>query len=58
MNIEQKKQLIVHLSEFVTEERLGLFQKNIKQRTGRLTIVLEDIFHSQNAEMRKCRVNV
>ncbi|MEE2699826.1 MAG: RNA methyltransferase [Bacteroidota bacterium] len=49
MNIEQKKQLIVHLSEFVTEERLGLFQKNIKQRTGRLTIVLEDIFHSQNA---------
>ena len=49
MNSLQIKQLIAHLSEFVTEDRLNLFQKNLTERTNRLCIVLEDIFHSQNA---------
>lgn len=49
MNSLQTKQLIAHLSEFVTQDRLNLFQKNLKERTNRLCIVLEDIFHSQNA---------
>jgi len=49
MNAKEITQLIAHLSEFITEERLNLFQKNLEQRTGKLTIVLEDIFHSQNA---------
>ena len=49
MNSLQTKQLIAHLSEFVTEDRLNLFQKNLQQRTNTLCIVLEDIFHSQNA---------
>ena len=46
---QHKKQLIKHLSEFITEDRLALFYDNLKQRTSRITIVLEDIFHSQNA---------
>ena len=46
---QYKKQLIKHLSEFITEDRLDLFYDNLKQRTSRITIVLEDIFHSQNA---------
>ena len=49
MNAKQRTQLIAHLFQFITEERLSLFQKNLEQRTGKLTIVLEDIFHSQNA---------
>ena len=49
MNSLQTKQLIAHLSEFVSKDRLNLFQKNLTERTNRLCIVLEDIFHSQNA---------
>lgn len=49
MNAQQIKQLIDHLSNFITEDRLRLFQKNLKQRTGQISIILEDIFHSQNA---------
>jgi len=44
---QYKKQLIKHLSEFITEDRLALFYDNLKQRTSRVTIALEDIFHSQ-----------
>ena len=49
MDAQLKKQLIRHLSAFITEERLNLFYANLKQRTNYITIVLEDIFHSQNA---------
>ena len=49
MDAQLKKQLIRHLSTFITEERLNLFYANLKQRTNYITIVLEDIFHSQNA---------
>ena len=47
--MKQKKQLIKHLSVFITKERIELLNQNLKQRTNHLTIVLEDIFHSQNA---------
>ena len=49
MDTKKKKQLITHLSDFITEERLELLNHNLKQRTNHLAIVLEDIFHSQNA---------
>ena len=49
MNTQQKKQLIDHLASFITKDRLKVFQENLKQRTNRISIVLEDIFHSQNA---------
>jgi tRNA (guanosine-2'-O-)-methyltransferase len=51
-----QKELINHLSEFVTEERLRLFEKILKQRTSYITVVLEDIFQPQNASavLRTC----
>ena len=47
--MKQKKQLIKHLLGFITKERIELLNHNLKQRTNHLAIVLEDIFHSQNA---------
>ena len=49
MESENRKPLIKHLSNFITEERLNMFYKNLEQRTSKITLVLEDIFHSQNA---------
>lgn len=41
--------LIEFLSEFVTAERLALFNKILSFRTNYLTVVLEDIYQTQNA---------
>lgn len=41
--------LIQYLSEFVTSERLTLFNKILSLRTNYLTVVLEDIYQAQNA---------
>jgi tRNA (guanosine-2'-O-)-methyltransferase len=41
--------LIQYLSEFVTPERLTLFNKILSLRTNYLTVVLEDIYQAQNA---------
>ncbi|HZL11375.1 MAG TPA: RNA methyltransferase, partial [Prolixibacteraceae bacterium] len=41
--------LIEFLSEFITTERLALFNKILSLRTNYLTVVLEDIFQTQNA---------
>lgn len=51
-----QKELINHLSEFVTEERLRLFEKVLENRTSYITLVLEDIFQPQNASavLRTC----
>jgi tRNA (guanosine-2'-O-)-methyltransferase len=51
-----QKDLINHLSEFVTAERLKLFDKLLEQRTSYITLVLEDIFQPQNASavLRTC----
>lgn len=50
------RDLIAHLSEFVTPKRLDLFQTVISQRTRYLTVLLEDIYQSQNASavLRTC----
>lgn len=51
-----QKEIIEYLSDFVTPERLQLFEKILEQRTSYLTIVLEDIFQPQNASavLRTC----
>jgi tRNA (guanosine-2'-O-)-methyltransferase len=41
--------LIQYLSEFVTPERLTLFNKILSFRTNYLTVVLEDLYQTQNA---------
>ena len=43
------KDLIHFLEDFVTEKRAGLFDKVLNQRTRYITVVLEDIYQSQNA---------
>lgn len=51
-----QKEIIYYLSEFVTPERLQLFDRILEHRTSYLTIVLEDIFQPQNASavLRTC----
>ena len=48
--------LIEHLSDFVTQNRLELFQKVLGERTRYLTVLLEDVYQSQNASavLRTC----
>ncbi len=40
--------LIQYLSDFVTPERLALFQRVLSFRTNYLTVVLEDFYQTQN----------
>lgn len=42
-------ELIEHLQQFATIERIDLFNQILKQRTRYITVVLEDIYQSQNA---------
>ena len=51
-----KQQLYTYLSQFVYERRLELFEKNISFRTRYITVVLEDVYQSQNASavLRTC----
>ncbi len=48
--------LLEHLSGFLTPKRQELFNKTINMRTRHITIVLEDIYQSQNASavLRTC----
>ena len=48
--------LISHLSGCITENRYTLFQMVLAQRTRYITVLLEDIFQSQNASavLRTC----
>lgn len=48
--------LIAHLSEFITEKRLAIFNKVLEDRTRYITVMLEDIYQSQNASavLRTC----
>ncbi len=50
------KEQIEYLSKFITEERLSLFKKVVKNRTRYITVVLEDIFqpHNASAVLRSC----
>lgn len=51
-----QRELVEHLSQFVLERRLSVLQSALNQRTRYLTVVLEDIFQSQNASavLRTC----
>ena len=53
-----KKSLIDHLSNFVTERRMSLFEQILNDRTRYITVVLEDIYQSHNASavLRSCDV--
>lgn len=48
--------LIEHLSACVTDKRFSLFQKVLGERTRYITVLLEDIYQSQNASavLRTC----
>ena len=50
------KKIAEHLSTFVTPARLNLFERILDWRTNYITIVLEDIYQSQNASavLRTC----
>jgi len=52
------RQLIEFFSQFVIDERLNLFQRTLTNRTRYLTVVLEDIFQTQNASavLRTCEL--
>ena len=56
MNNAYRDQLTVYLSQFMLERRFQLFDHILSNRTEYLTIVLEDIFQSQNASavLRTC----
>ena len=49
-------ELLNYLSPHITPERLNLFNRVIEQRTKYITVVLEDIYQSQNASavLRSC----
>lgn len=51
-----KTDLVRHLSQFVTEKRLNLFRRILSVRTRYITVLLEDIYQSQNASavLRTC----
>lgn len=46
--------IVKYLSNFVTEKRLERFNEVLNQRTNYLTIVLEDIYQSHNANAVLC----
>jgi tRNA (guanosine-2'-O-)-methyltransferase len=56
LTIAQKQGLLPFLLEFISEERKEHFDAIIIQRTRHLTVVLEDIYQSQNASavLRTC----
>ena len=49
-------ELSLYLSQFLTERRLNLINRVVSQRSRYLTVLLEDIFQSQNASaiVRSC----
>lgn len=53
-----KQALLDHLLNFVTEKRNALFDKVLSNRTKHVTVVLEDIYQSQNASavLRSCDI--
>jgi tRNA (guanosine-2'-O-)-methyltransferase len=56
MSPEQQIDIINHLSGFILEKRLELLKHVLSNRTRYLTVVLEDIYQSQNASavLRTC----
>ena len=54
--MDRDQQLTRFLSQFVTEHKLNLMEKVLSMRTRYLTVVLEDLYQSQNASavVRTC----
>ncbi len=55
-NLNTKKKLLNFLMNFITENKSQKFEQIIQYRTRYMTVVLEDIFQSQNASavLRTC----
>jgi tRNA (guanosine-2'-O-)-methyltransferase len=53
---KSKKDLLIYLSQFVSETRLKKFDQIINERTRHITVVLEDIYQAHNASavLRSC----
>ena len=53
---ELRKRLIEHLEQFVTDERKARLQEVLHNRTRHITVVLEDLYQTQNisAVVRLC----
>ena len=51
-----RQELILHLEQFVTEPRQTRLKEVLRQRTRHITVVLEDLYQTQNisAVMRSC----
>jgi len=51
-----KQQLTEYLQQFVSERRVGLFDRILHHRTRYITVVMEDIFqpHNASAVLRTC----
>ena len=50
MTSEEKNQLVIdHFAQFISEHKKTFLEKVLQQRTRYITVVLEDIFQSQNA---------
>ena len=58
MSVPNKKELLKYLSDFMSENKMELFNKIILERTKHVTVALEDIFQPQNASavLRTCDV--
>lgn len=57
MTPEEKSQLLInHLAQFISDHKKTFLEKVLDQRTRYITVVLEDIFQSQNtsAVVRTC----
>ncbi len=56
LNLEQKKEMYAYLTGFVSENKRTKIDEIVLSRTRHLTVVLEDIFQSQNASavLRTC----
>jgi tRNA (guanosine-2'-O-)-methyltransferase len=54
--LDKKKELMENLLGFVTDNKINLFDKIIRNRTRYITVVLEDIYQSHNASavLRTC----
>jgi tRNA (guanosine-2'-O-)-methyltransferase len=53
---DTRSKLIAHFSQYITDHKKQLVEKILNQRTKHVTVVLEDIYQSQNASavIRTC----
>lgn len=56
MHTRTDKEVISHFSQYITEHKKSFIERVLNQRTRHITVVLEDIYQSQNASavIRTC----